>query len=322
MNPPSHGVSLCPRTARNLREDKAVLVWKEKLAVKEESKNFHAQNSTRDGLNRRAMGLIPQAISSDSRKVTEASQLRYHQMLYSLANKQNTCCIKVICPREKARAAMLVFRGKVLGCVFGRKGSEKQLFGQEAFSELCSILTSVDSIIDTYIMPESVALASGSLFHGSVFNQEMGVDAMQAFNMASSHLIQTEMPGCIVVKNSNHQIGGFIYFFGGSIVGVFSFKNGWMKASLESAIELIKFCPDANISASKLHATSVEEVEALAFEMTDIDERSIRAKEIQREMQSTTREIAIPPLTSAPSIPQSALGQVREWELKVNIATL
>ncbi|MCW5822689.1 MAG: hypothetical protein KIT34_07780 [Cyanobacteria bacterium TGS_CYA1] len=314
-----------------------MLVWKEKLAVKEESRNFHAQNSTRDGLNRRAMGLIPQAISSQSRKVTEASQLRYHQMLFSLANKQNTCCIKVICPREKARAAMLVFRGKVLGCVFGRKGSDKQLFGQEAFSELCSILTSVDTIIDTYIMPEAVALASGSLFHGSVFNQEMGVDAMTAFNMASSHLLQTEMPGCIVVKNSNHQIGGFIYYFGGSIVGVFSFKDGWMKPTFESAQELVNFCPDVSISASKLQAMSVEEVEALAFAMIDLDEKSLQAKEIQREMQSSTQEIKVPPMpsmsstssvtstfstTSTPSIPQSALGQVREWELKVNIATL
>ncbi|MDX2105660.1 MAG: hypothetical protein SFY67_04585 [Candidatus Melainabacteria bacterium] len=311
-----------------------MLVWKEKLAVKEESRNFHAQNSTRDGLNRRAMGLIPQAISSQSRKVTEASQLRYHQMLFSLANKQNTCCIKVICPREKARAAMLVFRGKVLGCVFGRKGSDKQLFGQEAFSELCSILTSVDTIIDTYIMPEAVALASGSLFHGSVFNQEMGVDAMTAFNMASSHLLQTEMPGCIVVKNSNHQIGGFIYYFGGSIVGVFSFKDGWMKPTIESAQELVNFCPDVSISASKLQATSVDEVEALAFAMIDLDEKSLQAKEIQREMQSSTQEIKVPPIPSmpstssvtstfsTPSIPQSALGQVREWELKVNIATL
>lgn len=302
-----------------------MLVWKEKLAVKEESKNFHAQISTRDGLNRRAMGLIPQAISSNSRKVTEASQLRYHQMLYSLANKQNTCCIKVICPKEKARAAMLVFRGKVLGCVFGRKGSDKQLFGREAFSELCSILTSVDTIIDTYIMPEAVALASGSLFHGSVFNQEMGVDALSAFQMASSHLTETEMPGCIVVKNSNHQIGGFIYYFGGTIAGVFSFKDGWMKATYESAQELVMFCPDASVSASKLHATSVEEVEALAFAMTDLDEKSFQAREIQRELQSTTQEIFIPSAPSAPSVPSvptSALGQVREWELKVNITTL
>jgi len=308
-----------------LREEKAVLVWKEKLAVKQESKNFHASNATRDGLNRRAMGLIPQAISSHSRKVTEAAQLRYHQMLYSLANKQNTCCIKVICPREKARAAMLVFRGKVLGCVFGRKGSDKQLFGQEAFSELCAILTSVDTIIDTYIMPEAVALASGSLFHGSVFNQEMGVDAITAFDLASTHLLQTEMPGCIVVKNSNHQIGGFIYYFGGTIAGVFSFKDGWLKATLEAARELVKFCPDASVSASKLHATSVEEVEALAFAMTDLDEKSFQAKEIQRELQSTTQEVAIvtnPSISSIPPIPQSALGQVREWELKVNIATI
>ncbi len=299
-----------------------MLVWKEKLAVKEESKNLQVLNSTRDGLNRRAMGLIPSAISQQHRKISDAGQTRFHQMLYSLASKQNTCCLKIICPREKARAAVLIFRGKVLGCVFGRKGMSKQLFGQEAFTELCSILTSLDTVVDTYIMPEAVALASGSLFHGSVYNQQIGVDALTAFHMASSHLIQTEMPGCIVVKNSAHQIGGFIYYFGGTIAGVFSFKNGWMKASLDSAVELVQFCKDSCISASKLNARSVEEVEALAFEMTAISENTVfdpaavSISQIDMQAQSTTREMV------APSIPASAVGQVREWELKVNLATL
>ncbi len=250
----------------------SVFVWKEKLTVKEELTRLTELDSSVRGSNRRAVGLVPFPTKSSQREVSEAKQVRYQQLLISIEGKQSTCCLKVVSPKRKSRSALLIFRGRVLGCIYGRKDLETQILGQNAFQPLIDDLSLPDSFVDTYILPEDLALAAGSLFHGEVFHQPSNLSAGETFEYVHRNLACTGMPGCIVIKRlGSDEFLAFVYMFGGKVTGVFTFANGWLKNTYEQAADLVYQNVTAIVSASKLNACNVQEVLQLSFGLTGID---------------------------------------------------
>ncbi len=246
-----------------------MLVWKQKLTASQEVCKIKARQSDGRGSNRRAIGLVPSPSDETMREVTESERFRYRQVLISIEGKESTCCFKVVSPTRRSRAALVVFRGKVLGCIYGRKDLNYQLFGHDAFEALMDDMASSHSIVDTYILPEKLALATASLFHGSVFNQPENLNCREAFDLMYRHLMESQMPGCIVVKRNNtDEVLGFTYFFAGRVVGVFSYKNGWLGNSYEQALTILDGPTKKFVSGSKLDASSIEEVLELTFSPT------------------------------------------------------
>lgn len=260
-----------------------MFVWKEKLTVKEEITKISSLESTTRGSNRRAVGLIPHPLSnSANREVAESKKVRYQQLLISIEGKQSTCCLKVFSPKRKSRSALLVFRGRVLGCIYGRKGLDAQLIGVDAFESFLDDLALPDSIVDTYILPEELALAAGSLFHGEVHNQTPNTNAVDTFEYVIGNLNRTQMPGCIVVKRAgSDEVIAFIYMFAGNIVGVFTFAEGWLESTFEQARAVVERNITAVVSAGKLNALNVQEVFDLSFSLTGIEGRPVFQAQLQ-----------------------------------------
>lgn len=249
-----------------------MFVWKEKLTAREEIEKVTAFESTARGSNRRAVGLVPFPLSELERDVSIAEKVRYKQLLISIEGKQSTCCLKVVSPKKKSRAALLCYRGRALGCIYGQKDLDSQLLGQEAFERFLDDISIPDSIVDTYILPENLALSATSLFHGEVFHQPLGKGAPETLHFVFQNLLRTRMPGCIVLKRfATDEVLAFIYMFDGEIVGVFTFANGWLEPTLQQALELVETNVAMMVSASKLNACNVDEVLKLSFSLTGMD---------------------------------------------------
>lgn len=251
-----------------------MLVWRQKLNARLEASKIHSRDDRQKEFTRRAIGLVPSPREEcPSREITESERFRYQQVLISVEGKESTCCFKVISPIRRSRAAVLVFRGRVLGCVYGRKDLEGQLFGKEAFRELMEDMASLESVVDTYVLSEQLALAGASLFHGSVFNQPSFYSPKATFDKVYNHLVSTQMPGCIVTRKSpSDQVVGFAYVFGGRLVGVYSYKSGWLDNTYEAATAHLIGNDRLSVSGSKLEASNIEQVHRLTFSLTGIDE--------------------------------------------------
>lgn len=226
--------------------------------------------SDRLGSNRRAIGLVPFPANNEGREVVESANFRYQKVLVALEGKGSTCCLKVTSPKRRSRGAVLVFRGRVLGSIYGRKDLGRQILGEDAYQEFVKDLSDPESIVDTYILPEKIALSASSLFHGSIYTQPDSVSPMDAFDKVYSDLKANEMPGCIVAKRcGTDDLLCLIYMFGGEIVGVFTFTEGWLEETYESAREL--FVSQAiSVSASRLDATNVHQVRQLTFSLAGL----------------------------------------------------
>lgn len=252
-----------------------MFVWKEKLTAREEIQKATTLESTAKGSNRRAVGLVPFPLSEKDREISIAQKIRYQQLLISIEGKQSTCCLKVVSPKKKSRSALLCFRGRAIGCIYGRKDLDSQLLGQEAFEHFLDDLSIPDSIVDTYILPENLALSATSLFHGEVFNQPLGKGAPETVHFVFQNLLRTRMPGCIVLKRfATDEVLAFIYMFDGEIIGIFTFANGWLEPTLQQALELVETNVAIMVSASKLNACNVDEVFKLSFSLTGMDQPS------------------------------------------------
>ncbi len=221
---------------------------------------------------RRAVALMPGPNQRDSQDIPVSDQSKFRQLLLSIEGNESSCCIKVASPRHRSRAAILIFRGRVIGCIYGNKKMEHQLFGQEAYACVLADISHQTNTIDAYLLSEDLILASASLFSGDIYNADENHSPEEVFESAHRGLVHSGMPGCIVVKNGEGLPVSIVYIFAGKIVGVFSHKEGWVSTSYEKAWQYVVGTSKAKVSASMLSARNIEEVYAMSFSLSGINE--------------------------------------------------
>src|ERR1700678_4465190 len=80
-----------------------------------------AQRPRFNGANRRATGLLPEPSGEHGHEMTTNKYSDYQQFFAALKANQQTCCIKFSSENQKSRGAILIFKGRVLGVIYGRK---------------------------------------------------------------------------------------------------------------------------------------------------------------------------------------------------------
>jgi hypothetical protein len=250
-----------------------MFAWKDKRGIQETiSKLVFAENNGQ-GANRRAINLVPLPVVQDAHEIAQSHRVRYHQLLVSIEAKQSTCCIRVISETSKSRAAILVFRGRVLGCLYGSKFEAEQVFGEEAHQRAMSELAKPSNIIDTYLLSEELVLAGGALFHGHPV-EHAGGTAEQIFESVVCNLMHSNVPGCVVINSENNEALCMVYIFKGQIIGVYSFSEGWIQSTYEAALAYVLSQPNPQVMASALAARNIKEVETMTFSLTGLGDRA------------------------------------------------
>lgn len=287
-----------------------MFAWTEKKNLRSQVRRLSSGSKERTYANRRAIGLVPSPSEEQPRQVQDCRDLKYKQLLLSLEGKQATCCIRVMSPSNKSRAAILLFRGRVLGCLYGSKQLEHQMLGQDALEYTMQDMASPDTLLEVYLLTEEIALATASLFHSRLMPSREGEDAYDTLLRGVQGLIATRSPGCVVISNSRCQAVCMIYVCGGQIVGVYSFVAGWLTPDFESAELCLASLPDPIVSASAVTASCIEEILAVTFSLTGL------SGEQSQQRSSSNYNIDFDPYESAHRIhaikaaPQLALRSV------------
>ncbi len=142
--------------------------WRDKRAQKDQADKLEHVYSNRDGLNRRAFGLFPQPKERKPERIDLSNNVNYSMFLVGLEGQEETTCVRLISPQRKVRAAMLILRGRVLGCVYGRD-NEGQCLGQEGYQKMTAEMLAGQVIVDAYKIDDKTAIAASAMFHGETF---------------------------------------------------------------------------------------------------------------------------------------------------------
>ncbi len=70
------------------------------------------------------------------------------------------------------------------------------------------------------------------LFHGQM-HEQTEKSAKKSFDTELDKLIESKLPGCIVISDRPSPATCIVYVFGGEIVGIYSRKEGWLKPKIE-----------------------------------------------------------------------------------------
>jgi|EBPBio282013_DNA_FD.fasta_scaffold00227_65 hypothetical protein len=265
-----------------------MFVWSDRKSQLDDKERLEQIIGSSDGLNQRAMGLFPHPKEEAPRRVDFASQIKCRQLLVNIEGNEETCVLRLISQRNKSRAAVLILRGRVLGCIYGRKehdGNLIQLMGQEAFQRVRLEILSSDTIIDTYKVDDKTAIAASAIFHGELYQPHSTETVKETLDFSLNHLLESSMPGTIVL-NENIDNAAIIYIFKGKIHGVFSFEEGWLDNSREAIEKLFLKLGHPEVQASKLLACNIWELKQFTFSVTGLEETPLSASHSQLPVSS------------------------------------
>jgi len=250
-----------------------MFAWTEKRRIETQSQ-ISEHDKIASGANRRAIGLVPLPIDRSRHEIAQASAAKYRELMFSVEGNQSTCCLRVISPRMQSRAAILVFRGRVLGCIYGNRKLGQQIMGPAGHERTLSDLTQLDNLLDAYHLSEEMVIAAASLFHGIVLEPPTG-HPEQKLEWTTNALLEKNMPGVIVVSTVDGLSVCMMYVFRSRIIGVYSFRDGWVESDYQTALKYLLETPSANISASMLTARNIDEVMEHTFSLTGLADRKV-----------------------------------------------
>lgn len=257
-------------------------IWKERQSQAEQAQKLREITCNTNGLNKRAIGLFPQPKEDKPTAIDFTTKNKFHTLLIEMEGREETCVMRLISPVHKTRAAVLIFRGRVLGCVYGHMEGPEQLqaLGKEAFDQVMMEMLSGDTIIDSYKIDDKTAIAACSIFHGDLFEPGSHMSLNEIFDFAIKHLLESLAPGCIII-NDGEGAKAVIYTFKGKIHGIFSYKDGWLEPNKEQAESLLDGLNPSctSISASKLRMANIWELKPLTFSLTGLEEQISTGKQ-------------------------------------------
>jgi hypothetical protein len=217
--------------------------------------------------------MLPSA-APGHREILQTTGLRYHQLLITLEGNKRTGVVKVVNPKRRSRAAILMYRGRVLGCVYGRKGLDGQVIQGDAHNATLADLATTGNLVDAYQLSEDIVLAAASLFHGDVLEVPSTGDAHARFDAAMNQIMKTNKPGCVVVNSSDSEMKSMVYISKGQVMGVFCAQKGWVEPTPESAHKIIRNAKqEVEISASILSIENVDTVDSMSFSLSGLADR-------------------------------------------------
>jgi len=230
----------------------------------------------RQKMSGRADAVLAPAAEMSEGKTIVSQNFNQHAVFYSLAANRSTCCIRISCSKQKSRATLIIFRGRVLSCVYGKRGQQQYTFGTEAFSRAQIDLLNQQAELAIHALTEESALSAAAFFEGHQQVQPMNKSTHDFFAGVSNEINSRKVPGCFVMRDDDNNASAVVYFHGGKITGIYSYENGWLKDKKhESAIKLFANKKGFTSAAYMLNAMSMEQIYNLTFSLTGVDDNEI-----------------------------------------------
>ncbi len=237
---------------------------------------------TPDLTSRRAVSLFPQPIEGLQKEQMQTTNVNFYKLLIQIEGNQCSGCLQITSQKNRSRSAILVYRGRVIGCSWGQRNVEKQSFGQEALEHALSDLASPDNQLVAYQLSEDIVLAAAALFHGQALSFDQSQGVKENAQNAILSIRSSEFPGTVVINRGAQEDICMVYIAQGKILGLHSIERGWLDgANLSNFFDALE-AHDASVQASVLVARSSQDAYKIGLSLTGIGDR-IRTTKFSKE---------------------------------------
>jgi hypothetical protein len=189
------------------------------------------------GTNKRLLGLLPLPAKSGTHELSWSNHLDPVEVLASAELKRLSGVVRVISDKHKFRSAMLLFKGRVVGCMHSQLGSNGVSTDEQARKAFLESMYESFTLVDVYRLDPDLVLAAGAFFYSTADRARID-SATPDFVLGTIKLmLENLQTGCTTINTKDGTIGT-VYTRLGAIVGVYSFKEGWLPADIDS----VEYC--------------------------------------------------------------------------------
>jgi hypothetical protein len=236
------------------------------VKIKEFARNRGAANF--QGRSRRAINYFPgKSLAPDTWiRLALCNRQPLLPQLIGIEAEKLSGCVKIESQRFKSRSAVLIYRGRVIACVYGSKKVPQQLFGPEGYACIMSEISSVHVDVSSYVLNDEVVLSAASMFHGGIFNASHKEDPVRALSNCMQFIEDLAAPGSIAVVDQAGDPVCLLYVSGGSLLGINSLNSNVAEKDIRTLWQYLQKNPEAKVMANSI-VTDNNSVIGLTFSL-------------------------------------------------------
>lgn len=210
-----------------------------------------AQNEPMNFKLRRAIDLILPSIGDDKAAELRIGDEDLEWLITDLEGGMRTGCVKAFCEPRKSRSAVLLYKGRAVGCIYGNKTLPEPQPTEPSLQMMLNDLQEPDTSLLVYDLPEEVTLAMSALFLGYPVERNDDLDGRSYFDYIGSWLQQKEQTACLAISTSA-QATCLAFVYKGRYIGSFYVEDQTYAADISFVFDLLNNDRAANVSASIL----------------------------------------------------------------------
>jgi hypothetical protein len=200
---------------------------------------------------RRAIDLILPSIGDDKGANLLMKDEDLEWLITDLEGGMRTGCVKAFCEPRKSRSAVLLYRGRAVGCIYGNKTLPEPQPTEPSLQMMLNDLQEPETNLLIYDLPEEVTLAMSALFLGYPVERNDDLDGRSYLDYIGSWLQQKEQTACLAISTSNGATC-LAFVFKGRYVGAFYVEDQTFDPNIQFVFDLLNNDRAANVSASIL----------------------------------------------------------------------
>jgi len=214
--------------------------------------NVWAQAQPRKFHLKRATDLILPPLQVESENKFKIADYDLEWLITDLEGGMRTGCVKAGSEQRLSRSAMLLYRGRAVGCIYGCKSMPETQPTEQSLGLMLADLELPETNVRMYDLPESVTLAMSALFLGYPVQRNDEYDAISYMDYICNWFESKSNTACLAITlpASSATCLGFIHK--GQFCGAFYVEDQKYTTDVGFVHELLRNDPKAGVEASIL----------------------------------------------------------------------
>lgn len=217
---------------------------------------------------KRATDLFPPPLEVDSFLQIKMNNYESEWLVSDLESGQRTGCVRLINDKEKSRGAILVYRGRVVGCVFNSIESPETQSTKESLPLFVPALKQTDTVVTLYDLPENLVLAKCSLFLGYPVQREDEYNSLDYYRYIMDWFKKEGGTACLAVSLSGGRGIVLGYVHQAELIGSFSVDEQIYSSEKEIFEALLEHDSECKMAISILPPEFAELFSTYGFKLS------------------------------------------------------
>lgn len=201
---------------------------------------------------RRATDLILPPIDKETLNSFAVSDYDLEWLITDLEGGMRTGCVKTSAESKLSRAAMLVYKGRAVGCIYGCKSMPETHPTEPSLSFMLKDLEADDAKVTFYDLPEDIVLSMSALFLGYPVDRAENISAREYMDYLLNWFSEKVQTACLAINLPTMFGTCLVFVHAGKFVGSFYVEDQHFSTDIAYVHELLNRDDKAILEASIL----------------------------------------------------------------------